>query len=317
MKKITSLSLVLLLLTLSGCGENNAKSTRFLLDTIVTLDASCDGETLKDAFALCESYENLLSKTKENSDVWKLNSGKGFVKVSKDTLSLLNRSLYYGRLSGGDFDITICPVTNLWDFEGTTLPSRKEIAEALKNVDYESVRIKDGAVNLNGKKIDLGGIAKGYIADRLLSFFKENGTKEGIISLGGNIVCFGDKYYNIGIKKPFGENELSATLKIKNKSAVTAGIYERYIKKDGYIYHHILDKKTGYGADSDLASATVIGNSSVDCDALSTVCILKGSKKAAAIIEDIPDTEAVFINRNGKITYTSGLEFKNNTFTLK
>ncbi len=317
MKKITSLSLALLLLCLCGCSEENLKSSRFLLDTIVTLDIACDEDTLKEAFSLCEKYEKLLSKTNKESDVSKLNHSNGLVKVSKDTRVITEKAIKYGKISGGAFDITISPVCDLWDFEGTSLPDRKEISEALKNVDYESIEISGDSINLKGKEIDLGGIAKGYIADRLLDFFKEKKISKGIINLGGNIVCFGERDYKIGIAKPFADNEISATVKLKNKSLVTAGIYQRYIKKGDAVYHHILDPETGYGVSSDLASATVIGDSSVDCDALSTICILKGSKEAKKLIENTKNTQGVFISRNGEITYTSGLDYKNNTFTLK
>jgi len=311
--------MALLLLFLCGCvGETkNAKDTKFLLNTIVTLNVSCDDDTLQEAFSLCEDYEKELSKTIDTSDVSKLNNSDGFVKISKDTKKIVEKSIYYSKLSGGKFDITICPVSDLWDFEGTALPDRNEIAQALKNVDYESIEIDGDKINLNGKKIDLGGIAKGYIADRLLEFFGSKNVKSGIINLGGNVIVFGDDYKTVGIAKPFCDGEISATLKVKNKSVVTSGIYQRYIEKDGKIYHHILDVNTGYGVQTDLSSATIIGDSSFDCDALSTVCILLGEEKAKELIESTKNTEAVFISQEGEISYTSGLIKKGDIFSLK
>ena len=318
MKKITSLGMAVICLILIGCNEKteNLKSSRFMLDTLVTLEADCDKETLNEAFSICEYYENLLSKTKKNSDVYKLNSADDYITVSKDTIKIIKRSLYFSGLSGGLFDVTICPVTNLWDFEGTSLPDKKEIAEAIKNVDYEKIKTDGEKVFLDGTQIDLGGIAKGYIADKLLSFFKENNVKNGIINLGGNVIVFGDEEKTVGIAKPFCENEISATLKIKNKSVVTSGTYQRYIEVDGKIYHHILNPKTGYSCDTDLDSATVIGDSSLDLDALSTICILLGIEEATKLIEHTENTEAVFIDKHGNITYTKGLKYKNNTFYL-
>lgn len=319
MKKITSLSIVLFLIFLVGCTENeeNAKSSRFLLDTIITLDAECDNDTLNKAFSLCENYEKLFSKTIASSDVSKLNNANGEITVSNDTKQLIDRSVYYGRLSDGKFDITICPVSNLWDFEGTSLPDKKEIAEAIKNVDYESINVNGNNINLNGKQIDLGGIAKGYIADKLFDFFKENNVKNGIINLGGNILVFGEKEKTIGIKKPFSDSDIKTKLIIKNKSIVTSGVYERYIKQGTKIFHHILDPKTGYAVESDLYSATIIGDSSFDCDALSTVCILLGKEKAKELIENTENTEAVFIDKNQKLTFTSGLKQKDGVLILK
>ena len=318
MKKITSLSMAIICLLLIGCNEKpkNLKSSRFMLDTIVTLDINCDQKTLEEAFLLCEKYENLLSKTRKNSDVYKLNNANDYITVSKDTVKIIKRSVYFSGLSGGLFDITICPVTNLWDFEGTTLPDRKEIEEAIKNVNYERIKTDGEKVFLDGTEIDLGGIAKGYIADKLLSFFKEKNVADGIINLGGNVIVFGDKEKSVGIAKPFSENEIVAKVKLKNKSIVTSGTYERFIDIDGKIYHHILDPKTGYSCETDLNSATVIGDTSLDLDALSTICILLGKEKATKLIEQTENTEAVFIDKQGKLTYTKGLKYKDNTFYL-
>lgn len=318
MKKITSLSMAIICLLLIGCNEKpkNLKSSRFMLDTIVTLDINCDQKTLEEAFLLCEKYENLLSKTRKNSDVYKLNNADDYITVSKDTVKIIKRSVYFSGLSGGLFDITICPVTNLWDFEGTTLPDRKEIEEAIKNVNYERIKTDGEKVFLDGTEIDLGGIAKGYIADKLLSFFKEKNVADGIINLGGNVIVFGDKEKSVGIAKPFSENEIVAKVKLKNKSIVTSGTYERFIDIDGKIYHHILDPKTGYSCETDLNSATVIGDTSLDLDALSTICILLGKEKATKLIEQTENTEAVFIDKQGKLTYTKGLKYKDNTFYL-
>ncbi len=318
MKKITSLSMAIICLLLIGCNEKpkNLKSSRFMLDTIVTLDINCDQKTLEEAFLLCEKYENLLSKTRKNSDVYKLNNANDYITVSKDTVKIIKRSVYFSGLSGGLFDITICPVTNLWDFEGTTLPDRKEIEEAIKNVNYERIKTDGEKVFLDGTEIDLGGIAKGYIADKLLSFFKEKNVTDGIINLGGNVIVFGDKEKSVGIAKPFSENEIVAKVKLKNKSIVTSGTYERFIDIDGKIYHHILDPKTGYSCETDLNSATVIGDTSLDLDALSTICILLGKEKATKLIEQTENTEAVFIDKQGKLTYTKGLKYKDNTFYL-
>lgn len=318
MKKFTSLGMVLVLLFLVACQDSKSiKSQKFLLNTIVTLDVECDKDTLDGAFSLCEKYEKLLSKTIKESDVSKLNESNTFIKVSKPTKYLIDRSIYYGNLSGGKFDITICPVSNLWDFEGTALPDKDEIAEALQNVDYEAIRIDGDSVFTGDKQIDFGGIAKGYIADELLKFFKKKNVKNGIINLGGNIMVFGDKEKKIGIKKPFSDNIISATLKVKNKSVVTSGVYERYIEKYGKIYHHILDPDTGFAVKSDLFSATVIGKNSLDCDALATVCILEGLEKAKKLIENTDDIEAVFIDKDYNLEYTSGLKKKDGYLILK
>lgn len=306
MKKTLTLPVILILLLACGCGaeEDENSQTRFLLDTVVTITAECDDETLDGAFALCEELESILSRTAEGSDVYRLNNTDGFVKVSEHTLENVERALYYAELSGGKFDITIYPVSSLWDFKNQVMPDRDEIAEALKNVDYQSIVIKGDEISLGGRQIDLGGIAKGYISDQLIGYFSDKGVENALISLGGNIGMIGK--YRIGIREPFSDS-LIAVAELENQSASTSGIYERYIERDGKLYHHVIDPQTGYGVENDLASVTVIGKNSIDCDALSTVCLLLGSDAAAELIDSIPDTEAVLIDRDNNIILTSGL----------
>lgn len=318
MKKFISFFMTLALIMLCGCNNTRDNSdTRFLFNTVVTLTADCDDEVLSGAFSLCEKYENKLSRTVKSSDVYRINEEKSPVSVSDDTLKIIRKSLYYSDLSTGKFDITVCSVSELWDFNKEVIPSKDEISEALQNVDYHSIKIDGNNIDVSGKKIDLGGIAKGYIADKILEYFENKNVEKGIINLGGNIVVFGDKDYNIGIKKPFSENETAVTVTLRNKSIVTSGIYERYIKKGDTIYHHILDPKTGYAVKTDLSSATVISDSSLDGDALATVCVLEGKDKAKEIIEKAKDTEAVFIDTDGNISYTSGLIRDGNILSIK
>ena len=308
--------MMLILLLLCGCnsGETENSETRFLLDTVCTVTADCGDDIINGAFSLCEDLERTLSKNVKDSEVYRLNNTEGFVSVSPDTLKTVERALYYSELSGGKFDITIAPVSALWDFKNQVVPDRNEIAEALKNVDYHSVEIKDGGISLDGKQIDLGGIAKGYIADKATEYLKENGVKKALINFGGNICMIGQ--YNIGIKKPF-DDSVMASIEIKDKCAVTSGIYERYIEKDGKTYHHILDPKTGYGVENELAAVTVIGEKALDCDALSTVCMLLGAEDGLEIINRTADTEAVFIDQDGGITLSSGLYRENDKIYFK
>ena len=297
---------MLILLLLCGCnsGETENSETRFLLDTVCTVTADCGDDIINGAFSLCENLERTLSKTVTDSDVYKLNNTEGFVSVSDGTLKTVERALYYGELSGGKFDITIAPVSALWDFKNQVIPSRDEISEALQNVDYHSIEIKNGEISSGTKQIDLGGIAKGYIADRATEYLKENGAENALVNFGGNICMIGG--YNIGIQKPFDDSVI-ASIALKDKCVVTSGIYERYIESDGKIYHHILDPKRGYGVENELASVTVIGEKALDCDALSTVCMLLGTESGMDIINNTADTEAVFIDRENNITLSSGL----------
>lgn len=298
--------MLLLLLCLCGCrGEQANTETRFLLDTVVTLTADCGDEGIDGAFALCARYEQLFSRTVPDSDTARLNAAAEPIPVSDEMQELLRRALYYSELSGGKFDVTICSVSELWDFENQVVPGRDEIAAALRNVDYHSIALTEETAFLNGKKIDLGGIAKGYIADRLTEYLKENGARSGILNLGGNVAVFG-KEATVGIRRPFGEDTV-AVIRLCDCSAVTAGIDRRSFERDGKRYHHILDPATGYGVENELASVTVFSKHSVDGDALSTVCMLLGTEKGLELINSTKDTEAVFLDRQGNMTLSSGL----------
>ena len=316
MRNSVTLPMVLIVLFFCGCTQNSQEptQTRFLFDTVVQITADCDEETLSGAFSLCEELERKLSRTVEGSDVARLNEAGGFVTVSDDTAKVLERSLFYAGLSGGKFDITICPVSMLWDFKNQIVPSRAEIAAALRNVDYHSIVCQGNRVSLNGKKIDLGGIAKGYAADCLCEYFKKAGVKRALLNLGGNIAMLGE--YTVGIKTPF-EETVAVAVDLKDQCAVTSGIDQRYIEQNGVIYHHILDPDTGYGVQNELASVTVLGKCSTDCDALSTVCMLLGTEKGVDLINQTSDTEAVFIGRDATITLTAGLYRENEKIYFK
>lgn len=315
MKKFLSVNIILALIALCGCtSQQENTDTRFLLDTFVNITADCSAEIISETFEVCSGYEKLFSRTVAGSEVLRLNSGETD-NISDETLLVLQRALYFGDLSGGKFDITICPVSELWDFKNQNIPSRSEISEALKNVDYQSIEISNSKINLNGKKIDLGGIAKGYIVDKAIESLKNNGAKNILVNSGSSIAVFG-KERTVRIKKPF-KNSYAATIRVKDKFVSTSGTYERYIEKDGNLYHHILDPETGYGVESNLASATVINNSAMDGDALSTICILLGKEKAFELINSIENTEAVFIDTSGKIEYTNGIGKKNGKLYLK
>lgn len=300
----------------SGCKEKKNSDTRIMMDTVVTITARCPKELINRAFDLCAELEKKLSRTAEGSDVWKINNLDGFVEVSDETVFLINKSLDFFRLSDGKFDITVCPVSSLYDFSSGVLPKEEEISKAVLSVDCRKIEINGNQVKIEEGSIDLGGIAKGYIADRAVAFLKENGVKEGIINIGGNLFCFGEGDFDVGIRKPF-ENSVIATVKGKEGTYVTSGIYERYIEKDGRIYHHIIDPSTGYGVENDLASVTVLGSSSADADALSTTCMLLGSEKGIGIIENTPNTEAVFIKRDGTVLLSSGLKQKDTVIVYK
>lgn len=231
---------------------------------------------------------------------------------------ILERGIYYGRESDGAFDITIAPVTSLWDFTGEnpSVPPEDELGEAVKRVDYQKISLEDGRVVFQepSMALDLGGIAKGYIADALKDYLTENGVKSGMINLGGNVLCIGKKPdgkpFHIGVQQPFADrNETVAVVDVEDKSVVSSGIYERcFTGEDGRLYHHILNPKTGYSFDNELMAVTIISEKSVDGDGLSTSCFSMGLAEGMAYINSLDGVEALFITEDEKLHYSAGWE---------
>lgn len=309
----------LLLLLLTGCRQTGSSAepevtTGFALDTSITITIYGGEEGLgSQCLTLCEDYEKLFSRTLEGSDICRINQASGTpTAVSEDTISLLETALTYSELSDGAFDCTIAPVSTLWDFKNNTgvLPEPGALAEATAQVDYHTVRINGNEVTLENPRaaLDLGGIAKGYIADRLKEFLLDKGVSGAIINLGGNVLTVGEKPggtpWKIAIQKPFSERgEAIDSVSVTDGSVVTSGSYERYFLLEGKLYHHILDPRTGYPADNGLTSVTILSRYSVDGDALSTLCFVLGYEKGAELIQSLsqPGLEAIFIFEDGTI----------------
>ena len=303
----------------AGCGMAAAKKESvvgFYFDTVITLTAYVeDVSVLNDALSDCERYEALLSRTVQGSDVYRINHAGGKpVQVSQDTLEILRTAREVSELSGGAFDVTIAPVSTLWDFTSgaAVLPDARALAEGAEKVDYTQVRIDGDTVTLpEGMMIDLGGIAKGYIADAVKASLVKRGVTSAILSFGGNIVAIGVRPdgspWRVGIQdidKPTGAYMLVA--ENAGGSTVTRGIYERGFELDGTYYHHILDPNIGWPAQNELASVTIFSESSMWGDALATAAFVLGAEAGTELIEGLDGIEAVFIARDRSVRCTSG-----------
>lgn len=324
-KKITAL-LAASALLMSGCSGLSAKRdqvyTDTLFDTVVNIriyDAA-DESVLKGCEELCKKYDAMFSRTNENSEISMINNAGGAaVEVSKETIKLIQKGIYYSEMSNGAFDITIGSVSALWDFkaDAPAVPDAAAIADAVSHVNYENILIRDNTVRLLDPqaKLDVGAIAKGYIADRVRDYLEEEGIDHAMIDLGGNIVAMGSKPdgtdYNIGIQKPFDESGTPITsVKLSNKSIVTSGIYQRYFEQDGKIYHHILDPATGSPCENSLYSVSIITDSSLTADALSTTCFLLGYEKGMNLVNQLDNVDAVFITNDNEIHYSKNFQHK-------
>lgn len=322
-KKCLAFFLCLSMLPMMGCANASKtpiSKTATLFDTVISISIYDKGSEhlLDTCIEMCENYEKKFSRTLEGSEIYQLNHANGQpVELSNETIEVLNKALYYCQLSEGRFDITIAPLSDLWNFQNNpgVLPTPEEIQEAKSHVDYKNISIDGNKVQLLDPyaAVDLGGIAKGYVADQLKAYLKSQDVSYALINLGGNVLALGEKpdgsYYNIGIQKPFSETgEAITSVKIKDQSVVSSGIYQRYFKIEDTIYHHILNPETGYPYEGELSGVTIVCDHSTDADALSTLCFILGRKAGLKLIDSLNDTEAIFITKENQIYYSKGLK---------
>ena len=284
----------------------------FLLDTVVkiTIYEGGGAQEIADAFALCRRYEDMLSRTKPDSEIARLNA-RTTTQVSDETAVLIQLGLTYAALSNGALDITIAPVSTLWDFRAKPprLPDNGAIAAALTHVGWQKVTVDGNTITFADEhtQLDLGAIAKGYIADRLKESLVAAGVTRALINLGGNIQCIGQKSateaFSVGIQRPFADSVI-AVAAVADISMVTSGVYERCFRLEDTLYHHLLDPQTGYPAANDLLSVTIFCANSAQADALSTACFVLGRDTATALIDSLEGVHAVFITDDYRVHLT-------------
>jgi thiamine biosynthesis lipoprotein len=319
--------------------EKSTVKTNFLLSTMVSIKAYGNDadQAVQAAMDRIQEIENTMSAYIEGSDIWNVNHDAfdQAVQVRPDTFNVVQRGLYYSRLTNGNFDITVKPLVDLWGInsENPKVPDPQQIDEVIDKIGYQKVQMdeKQNTVRLlqKGTGIDLGGIAKGYAADEAIRVLKEYGIKRAYADLGGNVIVLGKKkiglteYFSslmrgkkvpmqqdwkIGIQDPFkGRGIYMAIVEVSDKAVVTSGPYERNFEEKGKVYHHILDPFTGYPVESGLVSATIIADNSMDADALSTSLFLLGEEKGLQLVESQPGIEAIMINKNKEVRVTKGL----------
>ena len=294
------------------CGNNGKTYTRdgYYFDTYVsiTVYSMKDLDLLEGCMEMCEKYDNSLGRLNLGEMTMINQQAYAGVDVSDDTYYLFERALEFCDETNGAVDITIAPLLDIWGFthdaKGNTLTDRKpsdlEIRQALKKVNYKKVKLYEGnrvKINESGVQVDLGFIAKGFVADKLKEYLVENNVESAIISLGGNVVVIGSKPdgsdYKIGIKDPDNPEGIIDSISVSNKSVVTSGTYERFVEYDGVKYHHILNTNNGYPVKTDVKSVTIISDSSLEGDALSTICLILGEEKSKDILEKY-NAQAIF-----------------------
>ena len=320
--------LALIILLLPSCAapggagreEDPCRYELTAMDTIMTLtvfgEPAREGRRiLREAAAEIQALEALLSVTDENSEIWRANhSGGETVPLSEDTRRLLEEALALCGDTEGALDVTVYPVVRAWGF--TTgdyrVPEDGELTELLKTVDYTRVVLtEDGLTVPEGMALDLGAVAKGYTGDRLMELFRASGVTSAIVELGGNVQALGARPdgspWRVAVQAPEGGG-YAGVLEITDKAVVTSGGYQRYFEQDGETYWHIMDPATGRPARSGVTSVTIVSDSGVEADGLSTALFVMGREKAASYWKTHPGFEYVITGEDGSVTITEGLE---------
>ncbi|MGL5414051.1 MAG: FAD:protein FMN transferase [Clostridium sp.] len=337
-KKIYGLLIIALSFGLISCGEKeeNIKSrTELFMGTVINVKIYDGKEKVLDrVFDEIKELEDKASINKEGTEVTNVNENAGIrgVGVSDNIFEIIKEGKKYSKMSEGKYDITIGPLVKLWSIglPEAKKPKEKELLEVLKKINYENLELKEDKKEVFLKKkgmiLDLGSIAKGYTADRIKEILEEEGVKKGIIDLGGNIYAFGEKGENdpwkIGIQNPFSDRgDVVGAIKVKDKSIVTTGIYERFLEENGKKYHHILNPKTGYPYESNIGGVSIISDKSIDGDALSTLVFTLGIDKGIEFIEKLEGVECIFVDKDKNLYLSSGIkdnfELINNDFKIK
>lgn len=305
MKKLIIL-LLLAVLVLTSCSPGLESHTVMGMDTFITF--TLEGDLPDGAQELLWKYEKMFSRTDPDAELYLCNSMEEHT-PSEELYALITEGLDICEKTNGAFDIRLGALSELWDFTSDTpaVPDKSDIDGALEQIS--TVTVRDGRVKKNAAvKIDLGAIAKGYIAEKCTSYLKENGFDRGIISVGGNISAFGkdeNDPWRIGIRNPREGKSTIGYIEVCDGYISVSGDYERYFINDGVRYHHILDPKTGYPAKSGLISVAVISQSGALSDALSTALFVMGYDASMELYgSGVYDFEAVFVLEDGTVRTT-------------
>ena len=272
---------------------------------------------------LLHLYKNRFSANDADSELMEINlqAGKKAVQVHPELFELIELGKKHSIAANSHLNIAIGPLVQTWriGFSDAKLPSEEEIQRLLKITNPEEIVLNDSNrevyLSKEGMRIDLGALAKGYIADKLKEFLVEQGVQSGIIDLGGNILTIGEnptfhRPWRIGIQNPaLDRGEHVAVIEVSDGSVVTSGIYERQLVVDGKTYHHIFDRTTGYPMETELASITIVAEKSVDCEIWTTRLFGQNPYDIIEEIEQQPGLEAFVITKNQKMMYTSGIHF--------
>ena len=322
MKRLFIGGLLVAALMLAGCGaqtsaeESSQTREVYAMDTVMTLEAygqNADA-ALDEAVAEIERLDALWSIASSDGEIAQLNAEKQ-ITASADTLALLTRAKEISAATDGLFSTTIAPLMEAWGFTSGDyrVPDEAELSALLAHVDDEEIAISDSTVTIPADaKVDLGGIAKGFTSARVMEIFRENGVENGILSLCGTVQALGTKpdgsLWRVGLQDPADERALFATLELADKAVITSGAYERNFEQNGIVYHHIIDPRTGYPAESGLSSVTIVSDDGTLADGLSTALFIMGKEAAVEFWRSRRDDfDMVLLADDGAVTVSAGI----------
>ena len=301
--------LLALSLLLASCSPTYQTASGYAMGTLVSVSAQSE----KSAAALCtlvNTLEGEISHKISGSAVCAINKGES-VPLSAALYSALALSADVEEKTDGAFSIKLLPLTSLWDFEKGIVPSNADIAAALVQIESSKLVLSDGKASLSSGGLDLGAVGKGMAADMLIAALRDTG-ETGMVAVGGSIGVLGNKNgesWRIGVRDPFSssQNDTIGTLFLSDSFVSTSGSYEKTFEGDGVIYHHILDPKTGMPVENDLVSVTVVAESGVLSDILSTAAFSVGVDKGAELCKAY-GAHALFIKKDGSLWVTEGMD---------
>jgi len=300
------------------------KETRTSLYTLVSITAVTQSEdqartAISEAYGELERLGRLLNFYADDSELTAINRNAGIkpVRVSPDTLEIIQAAIYAGEQTEGGFDVTVGPIVKLWDFNEETLPDAASIAEQLPFVGYRNIVVDAAASTVflrkAGVQMDLGGIIKGFAADKAIAVLKKNGIEGGIVAVAGDIRVFGrqpdGRPWRVGVQNPRQKSEddvLLASLNLEDKGISTSGDYQRYFIRDGVRYHHLLNPKTGF-PENLCQSVTIIAPAATLTDPFATGIFVMGPKKGLAVLDRL-GIGGIIVDQNGTVLMTKGLE---------
>lgn len=321
--------LCLLMTMATGCVHTQSvfppavsKRARMQMGTLVTITAVASDKHVSDravqaAFDEIKRLEQLLSTWRPDSELSQVNAeaGRRPVQVSRETLQLVMRALHIAELTHGGLNIALGPAIDAWSVtERQRVPDKEELERLKPLVDWRTIQLDREAQTIylprKEMRIDIGGIGKGYAADRAVEEMKRVGATGGTVALSGDIKTFGVlpdlRGFHVGIRHPREEDVLIAVIELKDEAISTAGDYERFFERDGVRYHHILDPQTLQPAGT-CQSVTVVAKEGTMADGLDTGIFVLGPERGMALVESLPHVEAIIIDKEGKMTVSAGL----------